>query len=388
MASEQFEPSAVRFRAGDLITNLVDFAAILRRDLGFSAGQAEAREALRALEIVRVADVQRVRDAMRLIFCTRREEAEAFDAAFDSFFLRAGSGARQTKYAPRHSRGHKASTTSQKGTGVIARDSIDRADAGESAREHVAGAWYSSQPGEGKAPVVTSTRVRQYLPLADKLVSSVRLGRLRRWQPQHAGPRFDMRRTMRASLHTGGDPASLRYLGHPLRNPRFVFAIDGSRSMSTHGPAMLEFAYALSRRWRRANVFLFSTELLDVTRDLRCAAHRRSHQLLRTGEAWGGGTQIGASLHRFVRRYGILLGNQTVMIVYSDGLDAGDALMLEKAMRELQRRCALIIWVNPLADSPNYLPEALGMRTALPFVDVLIGLQGLRNLPEAARRAS
>lgn len=93
----------------------------------------------------------------------------------------------------------------------------------------------------------------------------------------------------------------------------------------------------------------------------------------------------GANLDRFVRTYGKRLDDQTIAFIYSDGLDVGDLGQLERAMRELRRRCAFVIWVNPLASSPNYRPEALGMRTALSFVGALIGLRDAEGLEELAR---
>ncbi len=154
-----------------------------------------------------------------------------------------------------------------------------------------------------------------------------------------AGERFDLRRTLRASLRTGGDALEPRALGHPLRNPRFVVLLDGSRSMSEHAPKMLQFAYALAKRSRRADVFLFSTKLQDVTRNLRDADPRQSYRLDDLGEAWGGGTRIGASLTEFVRAYGARLTSDTFAIVVSDGLDVGEIGRLRA--RDARTRAAL-----------------------------------------------
>jgi uncharacterized protein len=407
--------AAADLRAGDLAANVVDFAARLRRDLGFSAGQAEAREALRALEIVGVADLARVRDAFRLIFCTRRSEAERFDEAFDAFFLHPMEGVAQDRYRPRHSRALRTAREepehSQNETRTEARSqSAEQRTAEELEKTHgLAGSkptggaeeppqpasavssWevgrYSPRTGAARAPLVTASSVRALLPLADRLVAKFRMGRLRRWRPQRGGPRFDMRRTLRSSLHTGGDPVALRTLGHPLRNPRFAILIDGSRSMASHGALMLEFAYALCRRSRRTSVFVFSTDLREVTREVRKALPNVEHRLLDTGESWGGGTMIGANLERFVRAHTSRLDDQTVVIIASDGLDAGDVRELAHALRELRRRCAAIIWANPLAASPNYRPEALGMKTALPFIDEFVGVADVGGLAELVAKA-
>ena len=84
---------------------------------------------------------------------------------------------------------------------------------------------------------------------------------------------------------------------------------------------------------------------------------------------WGGGTRIGQSLAEFVHEKGArCLSDETVTIIYSDGLDVGEVRQLERAMHEFYRRSACVIWVNPLVGTPGYAPEAKGMRASLPFI--------------------
>jgi uncharacterized protein with von Willebrand factor type A (vWA) domain len=56
-------------------------------------------------------------------------------------------------------------------------------------------------------------------------------------------------------------------------------------------------------------------------------------------------------------------------MIVSDGLDVGEVKILHDAMRELHRRSAGIIWLNPLIETPRYEPTATGMRIARPYVD-------------------
>jgi uncharacterized protein with von Willebrand factor type A (vWA) domain len=140
--------------------------------------------------------------------------------------------------------------------------------------------------------------------------------------------------------------------------------------MSEHTPRALQFAFALCKRTRRADAFVFSTQLQDVTRRLREADRDRSYRLPNLGEAWGGGTRIGASLSEFVHTYGARLSDQTFVIIVSDGLDVGEISRLRKAMREIARRSAAIAWINPDADRAGYEPSARGMSAALPYVTI------------------
>jgi uncharacterized protein with von Willebrand factor type A (vWA) domain len=237
-------------------------------------------------------------------------------------------------------------------------------------------------------PALDARRAAQMRVAAQRLLSAVQLGRARRRQPAKRGDRFDIGRTLRASLETGGDPVALRFLGHPHRNPRFVVLIDGSRSMAEHSAAAIAFAAALCDRSARAHVFVFSTALRDVTRDLRAAMHADS-DLRELGEAWGGGTKIGANLAHFVAEHGArVLSPESLVIIYSDGLDAGDIPQLEGAMRDIDRRSAGIVWLNPHAAASGFTPASRGMRAALPSIALLCAANDAAGFERLARRVA
>jgi uncharacterized protein with von Willebrand factor type A (vWA) domain len=151
---------------------------------------------------------------------------------------------------------------------------------------------------------------------------------------------------------------------------------------------MLQFARALCACSRRVNVFVFSTELRDVTREIR-ATLTHGGALSGLGEAWGGGTRIGASLATLIERDGArVLTPETVVLVFSDGLDVGEPDRLARAMRELDRRSAGVVWINPHADTGGYAPAARGMRAALPYVIALSGARDARGFEAMAERVA
>jgi uncharacterized protein with von Willebrand factor type A (vWA) domain len=135
----------------------------------------------------------------------------------------------------------------------------------------------------------------------------------------------------------------------------------------------LQFSFALAQRSRRVDVFTFSTELKDITRDLRALVQERSKlELGNMAKAWGGGTRIGESLRVFVREHAArVLTQDTIVIISSDGLDVGEVDVLEAAMREIKRRSAGVIWLNPLAAHPEFQPTARGMQVAFPHIQAL-----------------
>jgi uncharacterized protein with von Willebrand factor type A (vWA) domain len=388
----------------DLSTNIIAFCALLRTEHHFSVGQPEARDALRALEAIGIADESRVRSALRPIFCGTQPQTQAFDDAFDAFFRPPPAGAAQPAYAPRHTRPGREQLPAgaERPAEPRPRSGDDGAEddgsAGRAVREidaaepDAAGSWqmlrarYSPAAGAGPPPAAGAADFERMLDAAGRLITSLHLGRSRRWKKIERGGRFDLRRTIRASLQTGGDPVDLRFLGHPLRNPRVVMLIDGSRSMTEHTGAIVDFARALCARSTRAHVFFFSTGLRDVTRGMR-AAGLSGASLGMIGEAWGGGTKIGAALDTFVSEHGPrLLGLDTLVMVVSDGLDGGDVPRLERAMRTLDRRSAAVVWLNPHADAPGYHPSARGMRAALPFITVFTAANDATAFANLARR--
>lgn len=60
---------------------------------------------------------------------------------------------------------------------------------------------------------------------------------------------------------------------------------------------------------------------------------------------------------------------QSVVFVLSDGLDVGDPTLLRQNVREVHRRSAAVIWLNPSLHTAGYAPDAQGMRAALPYID-------------------
>jgi uncharacterized protein len=360
----------------DLTENVLAFCAVLRAEYRIDAGYDRAREALRAMETIGIENRDRVRYAMRLSLCASPEERARFDRAFDAFFGGGIRRGRRTRTVP-----HERGETAQVLTGMTAL----RSDENGAAASTVLTARYSATASPSRAgPLVPDAGLPEALHNAGKLLAALRLGRSRRWKANVKGERFDLRGTLRSSLHTGGDPARIRTLGHPLRNPRIALLLDGSRSMSGHAEPLLQFAYALSRRSKRVRVFVFSTALREITRDLRQL--RGVPQLRDLGEAWGGGTRIGGALAQFSRDFDLRLDADTLVIIASDGLDADESAPLQRAMRHIYRRSAGVVWLNPHVHSGGFEPSARAMKAALPYVSALIDAADIQNLSTAARR--
>jgi len=245
-------------------------------------------------------------------------------------------------------------------------------------------ASYSALSAVGPA-VTLETADRAWREAAALLVNRVHAGLSRRWRPAEKGRRFDLRRTLRTSLPTGGEVVTPKWRARLRRRPRVVMLIDGSRSMEPYVRPALQMAVALADASLNTEVFTFSTALRRVTREVRRAA-LGERRILQLEDAWGGGTTIGACLRDFLHIYGErLLGRETVVIIVSDGLDVGDVSILRSAMARLSRLSAAIVWLNPLLPTPGFAPTALGMSVARPYVTTLASVSDAVDLVRLAR---
>jgi uncharacterized protein with von Willebrand factor type A (vWA) domain len=388
--------------------NLVAFCAVLRRDHGFRIGPGELRDAARALEIVDLSDEHAVRHALRPILSGTRHDAAVFDRAFSDFMFPGPAGVRQDEMpstrreAGSDADGREAPVEPERralpsdddadaaDVAPVAADApiaaLDTADSELEEAALLARSSYSPLEVESTdAPYVTRAE-SAWRDAARSLVRRLHAGLSRRWRPARSGRRFDLRRTLRVSLETGGETLAPRWLRRPRRTPRVVLLVDGSRSMSAHARDALRIGVAVASVTRRIEVFTFSTALQRVTGEVRRAAAGEARHLESVQHAWGGGTSIGVCLREFLRTFGErLLGRDTVVIIASDGLDVGEPDTLRDAMRELHRRSAGLVWLNPLLETPGYEPTARGMRAARPYVTTFASVTDAASFARLSR---
>jgi uncharacterized protein with von Willebrand factor type A (vWA) domain len=398
----------VTYPFGGLPENLAAFCGFLRREYGFRTGPRELQDAARALQIADLTDEHGVRNMLRPVLAGRFEEAQDFDGAFERFFHGhreptappwPGAGTGLEKPPPSSGEARTTGDIGAPRPAPSASDTIEgEINAGAAAvpeasdvnQEPPTGmlrASYSPLEGEGVVPDLEPAD-REWRVAAAALARRARARLSRRWRPALRGRRFDLRRTMRASLHTGGDFASPRWRGRQVRAPRFIVLVDGSRSMAASARAPLQMAVALTAVSPETETFTFSTALRRVTPDARRAAAGQRRPL-RLQQAWGGGTTIGACLDDFLRRFGgTLISREAIVVIASDGLDVGDPGLLRRAMETLARRSAAVLWLNPLAATPGYEPAAVGVRLARPFVSVFGAGTDPKALQAVARALS
>ncbi len=210
--------------------------------------------------------------------------------------------------------------------------------------------------------------------------------RMRRTRPSPTGSVFDMRRTLRRSLRTQGEPFDRSYRARRSRTRPLVLILDISGSMAPYARALLQFGFAAMAAGRRVEVFCFGTRLTRVTRTLRTKdPDRAMHEVGALVGDWEGGTRIGESLMTLLDGWSqraALRG--AVVVLCSDGLERGDPALLRAQMARLRRLAHRVVWANPLKGSPRYEPLARGMAAALPSVDVFLSGHNLESLETLA----
>lgn len=227
---------------------------------------------------------------------------------------------------------------------------------------------------------------------AQSLMQSLRLmgnpRRSHRRRPSRRGAHPDVRRTVRASLRTAGEPIERRWTDPDERLRRLVLLIDISGSMEPYARALLRFVQAAVAGRQKVEAFSIGTRLTRLTRELGSRDPDRALGLASARvQDWSGGTRLGECLREFNDLWGVRgMARGAIVVVLSDGWDRGQPELLAEQMQRLHRVSHRLVWVNPLKVTPGYAPLARGMAAALPHVDDFVeghsldALEGLAHI--------
>ncbi|MFQ5890295.1 MAG: VWA domain-containing protein [Gemmatimonadota bacterium] len=361
----------------------------LRED-GVACTVAESLAATRALEYLDLGDALDVYFGLRSVFTSEPVHAPAFDRCFWELWGRRQRGGWGRPARPSRPAGWQ---TRRELVNRLHRRSAERspehpASSPETSGRGRTGAAYSALEllAQRSFGSLDEREVRELDRAFDRLLIRLATRRSRRLQSGGRRGSVDLRRSLRAAVHHDAELIRLARRQRRIDRPRVVLLCDVSGSMERYSRFLLRFLLAATRD-RSVEVFAFSTRLTRLTPWL--AGVRADEALVALGDHvrdWSGGTRIGACLEEFLERYSrSMLGQKTVVVILSDGLDRGDIASLERAMRGIRRRTRRVIWLNPLLESPQYRPEARGMKAALPYVDDFAPGHSLEALRQLAR---
>jgi uncharacterized protein len=348
---------------------------------GARVGVGELLAAHRALSAVDATDREAAYFALRATLCSRHDDLAAFDAAFAEWFALPEPPSKLPPGLPEAIQTALPRSGLPGGAEMLTPD-FDVVPAAWSEVELLRDKDFADYTEEERRRALRAVRL---LAAAAPVRPSRRTRpSRRRGAPPHAA-RPDLRRTVRASLRTGGDPVE-RHWREPGERPRpLVLVCDVSGSMEPYARMLLAYMQACVAARRRVEAFVFGTRLTRVTAELRGRDPDRA--LERAAGAtrdWSGGTRIGEALATLNREHGRRLGRGAVVVLLSDGWDRGDPSQLEAEMARLARCSHRLIWLNPLKAHPDYQPLTRGMRAALPHVDEFMAGNSLGSLEQLA----
>lgn len=354
-------------------TRLAGFAGFLRAN-GYAVGGADAVRVLEMITQTGILDRQVLRWSLKALLCGRCEEWRRFDALFDAYFL------------PPNKKLFVASNVAVAGSrdaaSTLGEDREPGAAAGPGHSNAGDADTGSARHGASRAEVLESTdfrdlnraeHIRDVEALMRRFARRLKHVQLRREVRSDRGRRLDLQGTIRRSVAYGGTPLRLAWTDRRRVRPRLVLLLDVSRSMSLYSFFYLRLARALCGELADVHCFIFHTRITGVGEALSDSDPWRSQERLHVlAVGWGGGTRIGECLRDFNRGVGArLVHSRTGVIIVSDGYDTGEQEVLAEALATLRRRSRRMVWLNPLLNQPGFTPESRGMRTAIPYMDLL-----------------
>ncbi len=373
--------------------------ALSRRlhEAGVPVTPDRSAEFARALTLVRPVARRRLYWTARAVFVSDPAQVKAFDAVFFSLFGSRGDAETfvpedvQTAVTPADERpasqgeSRLGDPARQDGFRSVAPPAapdddeegaqIDVPLAMASEEERLAGKRFDSlEPHE----------LAQLYRLMSRLRLATPPRRTRRYVKARGGRRIDMRRTLRTSLRTAGDPIRLARRQRRIVRRRLVMLCDISGSMEPYARAYLQFLACAAGAGPDAEAFVFATRLTRVTRALASRNPERAIQRAAAAAPdWSSGTRIGDALQAFNDRHGRRgMARGAVIVILSDGWERDDPALVGREMERLARLAHRIVWVNPRVGASAFAVRAGGMVAALPHCDALVSGHSFAALGE------
>jgi hypothetical protein len=346
------------------------------REAGLEIGPGRVAEAVAGLDRVDLGRRDDVYWTLRQTLVARREDFETFDRAFAAWF----------ECAPPElaDRARDESLHIVTGGGP---PGYSASDGEPNAGDSVTLGWAPDELLRRKDfSTLTASEFARLRVLTARLSADRPTRRSRRQRADRRGTRLDMRRLVRNSLATGGDPLKRAFRERKLTERKLVVVCDVSGSMEPYSRALLLFVHSLVGSGPHVEAFVFGTRLTRLTQDMRT---RDAERLLAATASrlvdWSSGTRIGASLKQLNDEWGSRATTRgAVVVIISDGWERDDPDLVAREMARLARVAYAVVWVNPLKGYAEYQPLAAGMRAALPYVDRFLPGHDLLSLEQLA----
>jgi uncharacterized protein with von Willebrand factor type A (vWA) domain len=357
-------------------------------DAGVPVTPARSADLARALALVEPVSRRRLYWTARAVLVSDPSQVTAFDAVFWSVF---GDGAPdepveledvRTVPAPADDRpAPERGVVAGQGASMMPGEGRDK---GEEVEVPVALASDEERLASRRFDALAPHELAQLYRLMTRLRLATPERRTRRYERAAHGRQVDLRRTLRASRRTGGEPLRLAHRRRRIVRRRLVLLCDISGSMEPYARAYLQFLTVAAGSGPDAEAFVFATRLTRLTRALASRNPERAIQRAAAAAPdWSSGTRIGDALKAFNDRHGRRgMARGAVVVILSDGWERGDPRLVGIQMERLARLAHRIVWVNPRRGASAFSVEAGGMVAALPHVDAFVSGHSFQALGE------
>ncbi|MFN2615432.1 MAG: VWA domain-containing protein, partial [Actinomycetota bacterium] len=219
-------------------------------------------------------------------------------------------------------------------------------------------------------------------PLARKLATRLAMKR----KHSRRG-RLDVRKTVRASLSTGGVPFDTRYKHRHVHKPELFILCDISGSVAAFARFTLMFVHAFHARFSRVRSFVFVDTLDEVTKyfddeDFVSAVDRIGKE---ADVVWlDGHSDYGTSFERFWAQAGESIGPRASVLILGDARNNYRASS-SWVLREIRKKARRLYWLNPEPAMYWDTGDSIAGEYAR-FADGMIEVRNLRQLEEFIAR--
>ena len=368
---------------------IADFCHHLRNN-GIATAPIDTARCLIVLKLINANEHQEVRLALKSFFMKNREDFNRFDELFDSFWFNERKQRHEHEAIDRN----KIQTINSKTSPSIFETSgpskNDKIDVPDNDKDQEADSSGDGKMIAAKTFNKMTTDMREFVQaedeneatiIAQRIANAIRYRLSRRRKLSKKGASLDLRRIMRKSISTDGEPLNLLRKRRPETPMHLIGLIDVSGSMQPYARVFLSFIKGLIGNDLRTDAFLFHTKLMCVSDALRDNnTLRAANRLSMMAKGFGGGTKIGTCLNDFNKQFlGRILGRKSLVIVMSDGYDTDDPSILGSSLKRLKKSGCKLIWLNPLLGWKNYEPVNASITTALPYLDLFAPCNTLQS---------
>lgn len=367
------------FQTNGLSEGIVAFAQFAREH-GLNVGIQETQDALLAAGFGIMTNRKHFRYALKSIFCTSPEEMKIFDQLFVLFWDTNPIDLQQRKGEVNI----QGSFNKKANASLVMLGLGNTRSDGDEEASNVSGANAAERLKKTDLSQLSIMEASALEEIAKKFCRQMAVRMRRRRKQARRSGTLQLKKTIRKSIATGGEPIHLFYGRKTPKKQRLIVFLDISGSMDKYSFFLLRFIVALKENFRQLEAFVFSTTLKRITKGLQAQQiDKVLKNISEHTDHWSSGTRIGECLQQFNEMFGKrMLNGSPVVLILSDGLDTGDTSLLGKSLQHIHVRSKKTIWLNPLKGMKNYQPIARGMQAALPSIDDFRSAHNLESLLE------